>query len=437
MAIIAISLFSFSLGAQTMPWGEERNDFDQRMEWWEDSRFGMFIHWGLYAIPGGIWNNTKYNSCVEWIQNYAGIKPAEYEKLLEQWNPVNYDASQWVSAAKDAGMKYIVITTRHHEGFSLWPTEYSDFSVKNTPYGKDLLKPLAEECRKQGIKLGFYYSIMDWHHEDYLPRQSWDDRAADTADFSKFITFMKNQLAELIENYNPDLIWFDGEWEKTWTHEMGKDLYNYLKEINPNLIINNRVDKGRQGMEGMNSSEKFYGDFGTPEQEIPAGGFPGVYWESCMTMNNTWGYSSHDTHWKSTNQLITNLADCASKGGNYLLNVGPKADGTIPEASLQRLAEIGKWMKQNGEAIYNTSAYGKNASNAKLTKKDNKIYAIAWKRGLGNNIWLKKNDQISTAKIFGSDETLTITNTACHTIIKLPKNINYSKIPVVEIKLKN
>ncbi len=218
---------------------------------------------------------------------------------------------------------------------------------------------LAGACREAGVRLCFYYSILDWHHPDYLPRQSWDNRAPAGSGYGPICCQHESSTSkELLTNYGPiGIIWFDGEWESTWNHERGKDLYEYLRGLQPDLIVNNRVDSGREGMSGMNAEEgEFAGDYGTPEQEIPANGVPGEDWESCMTMNDTWGFSAHDHNWKSSTTLIQNLVDCASKGGNYLLNVGPTSLGEIPEASVQRLSEVGEWMKKNSESIYGTVA---------------------------------------------------------------------------------
>lgn len=328
----------------------------QKMQWWRDARFGLFIHWGLYSVPAGEWNgNTSYG---EWIRSTAQIPLAMYDKFISQFNPTEFNADNWVRMAKDAGMKYLVITTKHHDGFALWPTATTDFNVMNTPFKRDPLKELADACNKYGVQLCFYYSIMDWHHPDYLPRRDWEsDRSTEGADFSRYVAYMKEQLKELLTKYGKiGVLWFDGEWEDTWTHELGKDLYNYVKSLQPDIIINNRVDKGRGGMAGITRPGDFAGDFGTPEQEIPATGFPGVDWESCMTMNGNWGFNSHDQNWKSPEDLVHKLIETASKGGNFLLNVGPTSGGLFPQASIGRLQDIGKWMSVNSTSIYNTEA---------------------------------------------------------------------------------
>jgi alpha-L-fucosidase len=335
---------------------ESTTQRDRRMAWWREARFGMFIHWGLYAIPAGTWQGKTYGGASEWLLNSARVPPAEWLPLIKQFNPTEFNARAWVRLAKRAGMKYIVITSKHHEGFALWPSRQGDFDVANTPFRRDILRELANACRAEGIRLGFYHSILDWTHPDYQPRREWDTRPLPPPDYERYVQRMKAQLRELLTEYGDvAVVWFDGEWEPTWTHERGKDLYEFVRQLQPRTIINNRVDVGRQGMSGFSAAE-FRGDFGTPEQEIPAGGIPNVDWESCMTMNDSWGYHAGDQNWKSTSQLLRNLLECASKGGNYLLNVGPDARGRIPEPSERRLTEMGEWLRRNGESVYGTSA---------------------------------------------------------------------------------
>jgi alpha-L-fucosidase len=353
LLLSALSLLLASFVAQAAESAAER---DQRMAWFRDSRFGLFIHWGVYSVPAGEWDGkTNYG---EWFLEETKMPVSQYEKFAGQFNPVKFDAKEWVRLAKQAGMKYIVITSKHHDGFGMFRSDQTDWCIKSTPFQRDPLKELADACHAAGIKLCFYHSIMDWHHPDWGTRRPWNDKATGTPDMDRYTAYMKSQLKELLTRYGPiGILWFDGEWEAPWTHERGVDLYNYVRSLQPNIIINNRVGKARSGMEGMDKGAERVGDYGTPEQEIPATGFgPGVDWESCMTMNNHWGYNKNDQNWKSSTTLIRNLIDCASKGGNYLLNIGPTSEGVFPDASIQRLAEIGKWMKVNGEAIYGTQA---------------------------------------------------------------------------------
>lgn len=335
---------------------ETKEGHNVRMEWWRDARFGLFIHWGLYSVPAGEWGSkTNYG---EWIRHSAQIPLEEYDKFISRFNPVKFDADEWVRAAKEAGMKYIVITTKHHDGFCLFDSKFTDFDVISTPFKRDILKELSEACKKHDIKLCFYHSIMDWHHPDYLPRRDWEkNRTTDGAEHDRYVQYMKNQLKELLTNYGEiGVLWFDGEWEATWNDKRGLDLYNYVRSLQPDIIINNRVGATRNGLEGFTTEGGFAGDFGTPEQQIPATGLPGADWESCMTMNDNWGYNKNDKNWKTAKEILQMLADIASKGGNYLLNVGPTAEGLFPDESVERLREIGRWMKVNSESIYGTGA---------------------------------------------------------------------------------
>ena len=322
---------------------ESKENYEARMKWWHDARFGMFIHWGVYSVPAGKYHGEEIKGIGEWIMNTAKIPVAEYEKFGKQFNPVKFDAAEWVRIAKNAGMKYIVITSKHHDGFSMWDSKVSKYDIVDfSPYGKDVLKMLADECAKQGITLCFYHSIMDWHNPD-----------ANLKNWAKYReNYLKPQLKELLTGYGKlGVLWFDGEWIKEWTENQGKDLYNYVRNLQPEIIVNNRVGKGRQGMQGMSKDTSFVGDFGTPEQEILSTS-SSMAWESCMTMNDTWGFKTSDTNWKSTETLIKNLVDIVSKGGNFLLNVGPTSEGLFPSPIVERLKEIGEWVKVNGEAVY-------------------------------------------------------------------------------------
>ncbi|RMH01726.1 MAG: hypothetical protein D6702_10615 [Planctomycetota bacterium] len=416
---------------------------DHRLDWWREARFGLFIHWGLYSIPAGRWGDETGHA--EWIRTTARIPVDVYDRFLDQFNPVEFDADAWVRAAKEAGMKYIVITTKHHDGFALFDSKVSDFDVMATPFRRDIMKELAEACARHGLKIGWYHSIMDWHHPDYLPRRGWEkeSRPAAGADFDRYVEYLRAQVTELLTNYGPiGVMWFDGEWESTWNHEYGQALYDLCRGLQPNVIVNNRVDVGRGGMAGMSTREGTAGDFGTPEQEIPPTGLPGVDWETCMTMNRHWGYNAADHDYKSVTDLVRKLCDIASKGGNFLLNIGPTARGTFPEESLDRLRGIGEWMKVNGEAIYGTSAspfrelpWGRCTMKRRGDETSLYLLVFAWPAdgrlvvpGLGNEVLRARllSDQASNPE-------LRVETVGPDRIVRLPKSPANPHASVVEL----
>ncbi|HKI47382.1 MAG TPA: alpha-L-fucosidase [Balneolales bacterium] len=352
---------------------EHSTSQNNRMTWWRDARFGMFIHWGIYAVPAH----------AEWYMNNGHVPRKEYEKYAKQFDPVKFNADQWVKIAKDAGMKYMIITSKHHDGFVMFHTKTTHYNVvDDTPWGKDPLKALSKACREQGIKFGVYYSIMDWHspyqmaHNDSVPSHpTYNPTRIRPGKKDAYKKYMMTQLKELITQYHPAVLWFDGEWPAWWTYQDGKELYGYLRNMDPKLIINNRIGKRPTGMKGI-QMQHAVGDFGTPEQNIPPNGIPGTYWETCMTINNDWGYNKDDHDFKSDTTLIRNLVDIASKGGNYLLNVGPTAMGIIPQPEVTRLEEMGKWLKVNGQAIYGSSAspFKQKFGWGRVTAKPGKLY---------------------------------------------------------------
>ena len=324
---------------------ETKEQRDARMAWWREAKFGMFIHWGVYSVPAGFYHDKPVAGIGEWIMNRGKIPMAEYQSFAKEFNPVKFDAAAWVKTAKDAGMKYIVITSKHHDGFAMFDTQASPWGITHaTPFGRDPLKELAAACKKAGIKLGFYYSqAQDWNNGGAASGGKWDP--AQQHDMDDYIDKIAvPQVKEILSNYGefPAVLWWDTP--TGMNTNRAQKLYDVVKQLRPNIIMNNRLGGG------------FKGDTETPEQHIPAKGFPGRDWETCMTLNNTWGFKRDDNHWKSTETLIHNLCDIASKGGNYLLNVGPTSEGLIPPPSIERLAEVGAWMKVNSEAVYGTTA---------------------------------------------------------------------------------
>lgn len=363
-----IVLFAFIALAQTL--FAQDTTRENRMKWWRDARFGMFIHWGVYSVPAGTYNGHRINRIGEWIMNRGKIPVADYQKFAKEFNPIKFNADEWVRTAKNAGMKYIVITAKHHDGFAMFKSKASKWNIVDaTPYGKDILKQMAAACKKYGMKLGFYYSqAQDWNNpggaasrkiasegwanpdsakiDAYTAAHSghWDP-AQTTKTMSQYIDDVAvPQVKELLTNYgNVAVLWWDTP--TNMTDEYAEKL-NALLSLQPMIITNDRLKR-----------PDFPGDYKTPEQRIPnLSELDGKDWETCMTMNETWGYKSYAHNWKSTETLVRNLIDIASKGGNYLLNVGPKADGTFPQESIDRLKQIGAWMKVNGEAIYGTKA---------------------------------------------------------------------------------
>ena len=367
---VALTTATSSVTAQTNQTGkvETKLQHDARMAWWRDAKFGLFIHWGVYSVPAGEWKGKPVWGGGEWIMNCGEIPMADYQELPKQFNPVKFNADDWVKAAKDAGMKYIVITSKHHDGFAMFKSAVSPFNIVDaTPFKRDPLAELAAACRKYGIKLGFYYSqAQDWNHPggsaikiNKRAEAHWDK--AQDGDMDKYIDGIAvPQVKEILSNYGefPAVLWWDTS--TGMNKERAEKLYKVVEELKPGIIMNNRLGGG------------FKGDTETPEQHIPPQGYPGRDWETCMTMNGTWGYKKDDNNWKSTETLIRNLCDITSKGGNYLLNVGPTGEGLIPQPSLDLLAEVGRWMKVNGEAIYGTIAtpFGAEAGKFSETEKE-------------------------------------------------------------------
>jgi alpha-L-fucosidase len=370
--LLAVILAATALGASFCSAPETKAQHVSRMAWWREAKFGMFIHWGVYSVPAGYYNGKPVPGIGEWIMNRGKIPMAEYQAYAKEFNPTNFNAEEWVKIAKNAGQKYIVITSKHHDGFAMFDSKASDWNiVKATPFGRDPLKELAAACKKNGIKLGFYYSqAQDWNNGGSASGGKWDkNQQRDMDDYINHIAVP--QVKEILSNYGkfPAVLWWDTQINMNTNR--AQKLYDLVEKLRPNIIMNNRLGGG------------FRGDTETPEQTIPAQGYPGRDWETCMTINDTWGYKRDDTNFKSTATLIRNLCDIVSKGGNYLLNVGPTSAGEIPQPEVERLAEMGAWMKVNGEAIYGTrpTIFGAEAGTLSATEKDrrgNPRFIPAW-----------------------------------------------------------
>ena len=301
---------------------QEQADRQRRMKWWHEAKFGMFIHWGLYSVIGQH----------EWAMEMEGVPVAQYEQLAKHFTPTPNAAREWAKLAKRAGQKYMVMTTKHHEGFCNFDTKLTNYCAPKQACGRDLAAEFVEAARAEGLRVGFYYSLMDWHHPDGA--RCLTDEAAR----ARFIEYTHGLVRELMTNYGKiDILWYDVDWPLSAEQWQSEKLNKMVFGLQPDIIVNNR-----NGLPG---------DFATPEQEIAAAK-GGRAWESCMTMNDSWGYHKADDNWKTPKTVVNNLATCARQGGNYLLNIGPKPDGSIPEESVRILTAVGEWVDKNGETIY-------------------------------------------------------------------------------------
>ena len=375
---LILFLFCFKTQAQ---WGggEKYPDLkphEESLKKLKSMRFGMFVHWGPSILRGtSSWGRGNHP------YDFAPKVPInEYDSLYLQFNPVLFDASEWVEAAKLAGMKYFVFTTKHHDGFVNFDSDYTEYDIMSTPYWKDVLVDLRDACEKQGILFGTYYSLNDWHHPEYPGRYGGDPRPVSESDMGVYMDYLHNQLDELIEKYRTHIMWFEGYWEEPWTHDRGMDLYKHLRDKKNDLLINNRVDRMRADKEGKINPQKYAGDYKTPEQEIGEYDIDNM-WESCITISDTWNWNPQ-AGLKDLKTLIDILVQTVGGGGNLLLNVGPMMDGRIDMFHRKRLIEIGDWMNKYGETIYGTEGgpFVPNKWTAS-TRKDNRIFihTLNWK----------------------------------------------------------
>tara|TARA_R110002033_G_scaffold58464_5_gene108258 strand:- start:248128 stop:249453 length:1326 start_codon:yes stop_codon:yes gene_type:complete len=397
---------------------------DDRLAWFKDAKLGIFIHWGIYAVNGIDESWSFYN-------NY--ISYDDYMRQLDGFTAKNYNPQYWAKLIKESGAKYAVITTKHHDGIALWNTKQSSLNVVDkTPAKKDLITPFIEAARNENLKVGLYYSLLDWSHEDY-PNFLRDKKryTEDAKRWNNFTEFNFGQLKELTK-FNPDLYWFDGDWEQTAEKWKAKEIRELLLKETPTTIINSRL----QG----------YGDYATPEQGVPILKPANDYWELCMTMNNSWGYQPNDTNYKSVNQLIRILVDCISMGGNLLLDIGPKPDGTIPPEQIAILKGIGRWTSKHKTAIYGTKAgipYGHFNGYTALSKDktilylyvDNKPNGPLLIKGLKNKVnrsWVVGNGTKLTTKVVGKQYWSDVPGLL---YIDLPEEVQDKEVTVIAIQL--
>jgi alpha-L-fucosidase len=352
-------------------------DRDRREQWWHEARFGMFIHFGLYSVLGRH----------EWVMEQEGIPVAEYQELAKRFNPRPHAAREWAQLAKRAGMKYMVMTTKHHEGFCNFDTKLTDYCAPKQAAGRDLVAEYCEAARSAGMPVGFYYSLMDWHHPDGALC------AHDEAARRRFVDYIHGQVRELCTNYGKvAILWYDVAWPLTAEGWESVALNTMVRQLQPDILINNRA--------------KITEDFTTPEQRIQTFAQP---WEACMTMNDSWGYHRADDDWKSPKTIVRNLVTCARGYGNYLLNIGPKPDGSIPSEIVQILTDVGRWMNEHGELIHNAELCNVQRSEfAGFTRKGNKLYMHVhfWPGDTASVGGLK--NKVLSARLYGSERTLTV-----------------------------
>ena len=356
-----------------------RKEYEERMKWYQDARFGMFIHWGLYSIPAR----------GEWVRSTEEMPEEEYLPFMKEFDARDYNPKQWAKEAKAAGMKYVVLTAKHHDGFCLFDSKYTDFKITNTKVNKDLIKEFVEACHEEGLKVGLYYSLLDWHHRDY---PSFNDlhhplrgvMSDEGKDFSRYLSYMHHQVEELCTNYGKiDIMWFDFSYEDmAFEKWKATELVEMVRRLQPGIILNSRLICNGENLKKIpyRGDEDFYSDFTCPEQIIPPLGLKDdmghdVCWEACMTMNDNWGYYEGDNNYKLSSQLIKKLVECVSKNGNMILNIGPDGYGKIPEEQVNILKDIGKWMRANGESIYKCGRSDiSKPENGRITQSGNNIY---------------------------------------------------------------
>lgn len=368
-----------------------REEYNKRVEWYKDARFGMFIHWGLYSIPAR----------GEWVRSFEKLSIEDYQPYFDEFNPTAYDPREWAKAAKKAGMKYAVLTAKHHDGFCLFDSKLTEYKSTNTKSKRDLVREYLEAFRAEGIKVGLYYSLLDWYHPDYPhygdkqhPMRENEEYKGKKHNFDNYLTYMHGQIKELCTEYGKlDLMWFDFSYDdlrgEAWK---ATELVKMIRTYQPDVIMDNRLEVSGEGFGSLATANPsdFCGDFVSPEMIIPPYGLKDelgndLTWEACFTMNNHWGYCSLDKSFKTPETLIKMLVECVSKNGNMLLNVGPDATGRIPSESLDIMAKIGEWMDKNSDSIYGCGGSElSKPENGRITQKGKKRYYHIMENSVGD-----------------------------------------------------
>ena len=443
---VFISQISYS---QNKIWNETEDEKAQRLEWWQDARFGMFIHWGLYAQA------ARH----EWVKKRERISDEDYQKYFEMFNPDLFCPTEWAKKAKAAGMKYAVITTKHHEGFNMFKSEYTDYNIMNTPYGKDIIKEWVDAFRAEGLGIGFYYSLIDWHHPEYtidrvhpqsVNTQEEYDALNKNRDMSVYRKYLKNQVREILSNYGKiDILWLDysfpGKFGKDHEDWGSVELMKMVRELQPGILVNDRADL-KDYLGGW--------DFTTPEQfkvqKWPEENGVKIPWETCQTFSGSWGYYRDEHTWKDKKQLLVLLIESVSKGGNLLLNVGPTARGTFDHRADKALGEMGEWMKFNGRSIYGCTQAPDNfvaPDNTLLTynPKTNRLYIHLLDYPMKNFLLRDFGDKVKYAQFLHDASEINIGKPYGHWVqqetsendinLLLPVNKPDVEIPVIEIFL--
>jgi len=368
----------------------QRERYERRIQWFQKARFGLFIHFGLYAIPAR----------GEWVRSYEAIPPADYQPYFDQFNPQKFDARAWARAAKRAGMQYAVLTAKHHDGFCLFDSRYTEYKITNTPFGRDLVREYLDAFRDEGLRVGLYFSVIDWVHPDYPhygdryhPLRDDPSQGNEGRNWDNYVAYLHNQVRELCTGYGKiDLLWFDFSYDEMRGEKWrAAELMDMVRTLQPDVVVNNRLEVSGEGFGSLAACRptSYHGDFITPEKIIPPGGLQDaegrdLCWESCVTMNNNWGYARDDRFYKPAGMLIRKLVECVSKGGNMILNVGPMATGEFPPEAVETLETIGRWMEKNAESIAGCGKAGVDKPEwGRFTRRGDTLYLHIFENSLG------------------------------------------------------